>query len=114
MCDGYQTEKVDHLLVHDILYDDQISTRNKNKMRYQFQDLFEKKEPIMQICIEGINALNKLKQIIGLKDPRDKEMQTLRNFYGIDRVDNAFYVSETVHEAILDQRILFEEPQTND
>jgi nucleoside diphosphate kinase len=76
-------------------------------MRYQYQELFETHEPILQLCVEGINALTKLKAIIGLKDPRDKELQTLRNFYGVDRVDNAFYVSETVAEAYFDHKVLF-------
>jgi nucleoside diphosphate kinase len=96
MLQGYDEKKVQHLIIHDILYDDEISNRNKNKMRYQFQELFENKDSIIQICIEGVNALTKLKTIIGQKDPKDKEMQTLRNFYGVDRVDNAFYVSETI------------------
>jgi hypothetical protein len=33
---GYTEAKVQHLIVHDILYDDLISNRNKNKMRYQY------------------------------------------------------------------------------
>ena len=82
-------------------------------MRYQYQELFETEEPVVQLCVEGINALTKLKGIIGLKDPRDKELQTLRNFYGVDRVDNAFYVSETVAEAYADQKVLFKEEVVN-
>lgn len=76
-------------------------------MRYQYQELFETQNPILQLCVEGINALTKLKAIIGLKDPRDKELSSLTNFYGVDRVDNAFYVSETVAEAFVDQKVLF-------
>ena len=33
---GYTESKVQHLIIHDILYDDMISNRNKNKMRYQY------------------------------------------------------------------------------
>lgn len=33
---GYTESKVQHLITHDILYDEMISNRNKNKMRYQF------------------------------------------------------------------------------
>ena len=33
---GFPESKTQHLIIHDILYDDLISNRNKNKMRYQY------------------------------------------------------------------------------
>ena len=36
-----------------------------------------------------------------------KGEQSLRAYYGTDRFDNAFFVSETVSEAILEDKILF-------
>ena len=35
------------------------------------------------------------------------EKDQLRSFYGIDRVDNAFFVSESVDEALIEEAALF-------
>ena len=69
----------------------------------------------MQVQIEGKNALAKLKALIGPRDPAkgdertavQLEKDTLRSFYGVDRLDNAFFVSDTVHEARIEDEALF-------
>jgi len=57
--------------------------------------------------------MTKLKNLIGFKDPKAKissaDNQTLRSFYGNDRCDNAFYISETVHESLIDKGTLFDD-----
>ena len=57
----------------------------------------------------------KLKSIIGHKNPKvkasAKDKGSLRSIYGIDRCDNAFYISETVHESLIDKGTLFEEQE---
>lgn len=65
--------------------------------------------------VTGHNALTKLKALIGPKDPAkgneyttlQAEKDTLRSFYGVDRLDNAFFVSETIHEAQIEDTMLF-------
>jgi len=56
--------------------------------------------------LEGHHALTKLKALIGAKTGKD-EKDTLRSFYAQDRCDNAFYVSESVEESIIDDEALF-------
>jgi len=76
--------------------------------------LFEGR-PAVQVQIEGKNALAKLKALIGPRDPAkgndrtasQSEKDTLRSFYGVDRLDNAFFVSDTVHEAQIEDGVLF-------
>lgn len=57
----------------------------------------------------------KLKHIIGHRNPKgienDKNKGCYRRIYGVDRVDNAFYVSETVHEALIDKGTLIEDQE---
>lgn len=71
--------------------------------------------PIWQFCVEGVNAMTKLKTLIGFKDPKMKissaDKETLRSFYGTDRCDNAFYISETVHESLIDKGTFFEDQE---
>lgn len=100
--DQYTDKQIDLLFEHDILYDDQMSHKQKLRMKAQYKELFESK-PVWQIVIRGQNAISKLKGIIGAKDPSQggiaPEKDTLRSFYGVDRFDNAFYISETVSES---------------
>lgn len=79
-------------------------------MKDQYIELFESK-PVWQIVIRGQNAISKLKGIIGAKNPTQKEKDTLRSFYGVDRFDNAFFISETVGESQKEISALFDQDQ---
>lgn len=57
--------------------------------------------------VTGQNAISKLKEIVGEKEPNKQQKDSLRSFYAQDRVDNAFYVSETIWESAVDQNMLF-------
>ena len=77
----------------------------------------------MQVSVRGKHSISKLKTLfgekdstklpntgatkLGLREPSSKK-ESLRSFYGIDRVDNGFYVSETVQDAITDLTVLFD------
>lgn len=105
------------MLLNDITMDDLISPTQKNKMKQRHYEIFELASagynPIWQFCVEGVNAMTKLKTLIGQKDPKIKmspgDKGSLRSFYGNDRCDNAFYISETVHESLIDKGTLFED-----
>lgn len=51
--------------------------------------------------IEGYNTIPRLHAIFGNCVPGFKmqEKDGLRQIYGRDRIDNAFYISETIQEA---------------
>ena len=65
--------------------------------------------------VRGHNALGKLKALIGSATQGrgsrggrlagDKDQ--LRSFYGVDRVNNAFFISESIEEALIEEPILF-------
>ena len=38
----------------------------------------------------------------------------MRSFYAIDRVDNAFYNSDTVEESLIDEKVLFNTENAKD
>jgi nucleoside diphosphate kinase len=67
---------------------------------------------VVQFTLEGFNAIPKLKSIIGNTHPgRIEDKHALRGLYGVDRLDNAFYVSETSTEALADKQMLFEDDE---
>ena len=63
----------------------------------------------MQILVKGQHTLSKIKSIVGDKNPKLAAKNTLRSFYGADRFDNAFFVSETFPESIIEHESLFED-----
>lgn len=55
---------------------------------------------MVQVVLEGQNALTKLKELVGNRDPsKCKKSDKLRAYYGVDRLDNAYFISETVYES---------------
>lgn len=70
---------------------------------------------MLQFAVHGHNALGKLKALIGPASQgrggpnrrQGGDRDQLRSFYGVDRVDNAFFVSESVEEALIEESALF-------
>ena len=44
---------------------------------------------------------------MGHRDPKQANKESLRSFYGIDRVDNAFFISENFSESLIERDYLF-------
>lgn len=105
---------MDLLYEHDLVYDSNLSNRYKKNYKSAFCGIFED-QPVVQAQVSGYNALSKLKALVGPKDPVKRtdalqfkmDKEALRSFYGVDRIDNAFFVSETVHEAMIEDSELF-------
>lgn len=111
---GYSPDQLDLLFKHDILFDPEISVSAKSRLKDQYFEMFQG-QPVLQVMIHGTNAIAKLKSLIGPKDParaahssKQADKGTLRSFYGVDRFDNAFFVSETVGEAETEAQVLFD------
>ena len=54
-------------------------------------------------ALEGLNAISKLKSLVNGTDLNTimvhSKGNNLRDFYQVDRINNAFFISETVEEA---------------
>lgn len=105
----YSPEQIKMLYEHDILYDDQISAMRKARMKDDFVYLFKDKA-VFQLVITGSNALPKMRELVGDKDPAraaGERSDTLRSYYGVDRLDNGFIVSESIFESKVEEEMLF-------
>jgi nucleoside diphosphate kinase len=47
------------------------------------------------------------KQIIGERDPKQAAKDSMRSFYGQDRVDNGYFISENFSESLIERDFLF-------
>lgn len=65
---GYSQKQLDLLYEHDLVFDDQITTRFKKNHKLAYFGMFEG-QPVVQAQISGHNALPKLKALVGPKDP---------------------------------------------
>lgn len=68
--------------------------------------MFEGK-PVAMFRVFGEHPISKMKEILGHRNPHHpeneaKQNELLRAFYGKTRVDNAFFLSESVREAIVE------------
>jgi len=91
---------------HDIEFDDSQGCVLKSpETREKYSSLFSK--GTLAIVVSGQGCIQKVKHFIGEKDPSHAHKDSLRAFYGSDRLDNAFFVSDNVHEALLERDILF-------
>lgn len=48
-----------------------------------------------------------MQQIIGHRDPKLASKDSLRSFYGVDRVDNGYFISENFSESLIERDYLF-------
>lgn len=110
---SYSTEQLELLFKHDIGFDPSSSENTKAQFKVKHEKLFADL-PALQFVVSGHNALGKLKALIGpasrgrgSRNGQAGEKDQLRSFYGVDRVDNAFFVSESVDEALLEESVLF-------
>jgi nucleoside diphosphate kinase len=67
----------------------------------------EAKNPVVQFVATGPYAIAKLKQIIGHREPKLAAKDSMRSFYGVDRLDNAYFISENFSEALIERDFLF-------
>ena len=72
-----------------------------------FREGGSSKAVAVQILLSGAYALPKLKKKIGHRDPRLAAKDSLRSFYGYNRLDNAFFVSENFSESLIEKDTLF-------
>ena len=107
--ESYNKTQLDLIFKHDIMYDHTLSDSQKQRFKAKYDQLFQD-QPVWQIMLSGINSIPKLQEIIGCSDPKIKKgyKDTLRSTYGVDRMNNAFFVSETVQEALIEEETLFD------
>jgi hypothetical protein len=44
---------------------------------------------------------------VGHRDPKQASKESLRSFFAVDRVDNAFFISENFSESLIERDYLF-------
>ncbi len=44
---------------------------------------------------------------MGHRDPKQASKESLRSFFAVDRVDNAFFISENFSESLIERDYLF-------
>lgn len=111
---GYSQEQSDLLFEHDIGFDPSSPESTKLQFKERHDELFEG-QPAIQLVVHGHNALGKLKALVGPANQARRgrnrhsggDKDQLRSFYGVDRVDNAFFVSESVDEVKAEESTLF-------
>ncbi|GMA48249.1 nucleoside-diphosphate kinase [Tetragenococcus muriaticus] len=60
--------------------------------------------PVLLMVIEGTSAVTRTRKIVGVTDPMEAEMGTLRGDFGVDKTRNLIHASdsvETAHEEIV-------------
>mmetsp|Transcript_19112 Transcript_19112/g.18246 ORF Transcript_19112/g.18246 Transcript_19112/m.18246 type:complete len:80 (+) Transcript_19112:349-588(+) len=53
-----------------------------------------------------------MQHLLGNKDPKLSQKDTLRQYYGKSRVDNAIFISDNYSESILEKDLLFTEHES--
>lgn len=115
---SYSPSQLDLLFAHEIDFDAALHPETRTQYKPKYKALFAS-QPALQLAVHGEDALAKLKALIGSacqgrgstkgRHHFSSEKDQLRSFYGVDRVDNAYFVSETVEEALEEERVLFGE-----
>lgn len=60
--------------------------------------------PVLLMVIEGENAITRTRKIVGVTDPMEAEMGSLRGDFGVDKTRNLIHASDSVdtaHEEIV-------------
>jgi nucleoside-diphosphate kinase len=64
-------------------------------------------KPVLLICLEGRNAVNLARKIIGATDPKEAENGTIRRMFGLNKGSNAIHGSDNVNAAQKEIEIFF-------
>ncbi|MFO7891854.1 MAG: nucleoside-diphosphate kinase [bacterium] len=55
--------------------------------------------PCVPVVIEGENAIERLRNIIGVTNPMEAEKDTIRGVFGIDETKNSIHASDSIENA---------------
>lgn len=72
-----------------------------HKERPFFEDLtdYVSSGPVVAMVLEGENAVNRVREIIGATDPKEAKEGTIRKLFGIDKEKNTVHGSDSLESA---------------
>ena len=80
---------------------------HKEKPFYNDLVKFMSSAPIIAMCLEGENAISKLRELMGITDSKKAIKGTIRNVYGTDIQRNAIHGSDRLETAQKEIKFFF-------
>ncbi|MEE9259803.1 MAG: nucleoside-diphosphate kinase [Candidatus Scalindua sediminis] len=65
----------------------------------------EKKTICFAILYQGINTISKIRELLGVTDPKKADSSSIRRFYGLDILRNAVHASDSIENAERERKI---------
>ena len=74
-----------------------------------FQDLIEymTSEPVIVQVLEGVDAINKYREVMGATDPKNAKKGTIRNLLALNVQENAVHGSDSENNAKIEIEFFF-------
>ena len=69
-------------------------------------DKQEKKTICLAILYQGINTISKIRELLGVTDPKKADRSSIRRFYGADILRNAVHASDSIKNAERERKII--------
>lgn len=66
----------------------------------------EKKTICLAILYQGINTISKIRELLGVTDPKKANRSSIRRFYGADILRNAVHASDSIKNAERERKII--------
>lgn len=63
--------------------------------------------PVLAICVEGNNAISKIRELVGPTNPAEAPKGTIRQVFGTDKMRNAIHASENEESAKRELNLFF-------
>lgn len=67
--------------------------------------------PVIVICLEGINAVEVVRQMIGATNPTKAAAGTIRGDYGMSSRENIVHASDSVENAVIELKRFFRDDE---
>ena len=65
--------------------------------------------PVVVFLADGENAVNRVRELVGVTDPKAARPNTLRRLYGIDKSENTIHTSDSIESAERETKLWFPE-----
>jgi nucleoside diphosphate kinase len=69
-------------------------------------DKKEKKTICLALLYQGINTISKIRELLGVTDPKKADRSSIRRFYGVDILRNAVHASDSIKNAERERKII--------
>ena len=87
---------------------------HQGKFFYNYLIEFMTSNPIVAICLEGVNAIDIVRMINGATKPAEAQPGSIRGDFSIDITHNVVHASDSVENAKRELAILFDPSELNE